>query len=417
MRIKNITLAAVGAAALVLGNAPQGGLGLVSQAQAQETVRPEVGRHLKDAAAMIKAGRYKEALAKIHDAEGVSGRTAGENNAIEGMRLSASQGAGDPDSMARSYEALKAAGRMGGAQALQVELAIAGTYLRANNATQAANWAQRYQRSGGTDPAAKQILASAQFKSGDMSAVLRDAQAEISAEEKAGRAPSRDKLNLMLYAAQKKGDGAAESQAIEKLLNYYPSRELWAQVLGTLQVKKGFSDRFNLDVLRLRLATGNMRKAEDYSDYAQLAAAAGYPEEGKTVVEKGIAAGVLGQGPQASRDKRLLDFLGKKIREAKAGEPAALAAANDARDGMGLVQIGLAEVFRGQGAAGVKVIEQGIAKDRMPRPDDAKLYLGLGQYLAGDVNRAISTWRTVRGNDGAGDLARLWVIQARSSKK
>jgi hypothetical protein len=81
------------------------------------------------------------------------------------------------------------------------------------------------------------------------------------------------------------------------------------------------------------------------------------------------------------------------------------------------VQIGLAQVFRGQGAAGVKVIEQGVAKDRTARPDDAKLYLGLGQYLAGDVNKAISTWRTVRGTDGAGDLARLWIVQARSRKK
>jgi hypothetical protein len=304
MKIKTLTLAAVGAAALMLGNAPQGTLGLIGQAQAQETVRPEVGKHLKDAAALIKGGKYKEALAKIHDAEGVSGRTAGENNAIEGMRLSAAQGANDPDSMAKSYEALKAAGRMGGATALQVELAIAGTYLKAGNASQASSWAQRYQHNGGTDPAAKQIIANAQFKSGDMTAILKDTQDEISAEEKAGRAPSKDKLNLLLYAAQKKGDSAAEGSAIEKLLNYYPSRELWAQVLGTLEIKKGFSDRFHLDMLRLRLATGNMRKAEDYSDYAQLAAAAGYPEEGKTVVEKGMAAGLLGQGAQATRPRK-----------------------------------------------------------------------------------------------------------------
>ena len=417
MKIKNITLAAVGAAALMLGNAPHGGLGLVSQAQAQETVRPEVGKHLKDAIALIKGGKYKEALAKIRDAEAVGGRTPGENKAIEGMRLSAAQGAGDPDTMARSYEALKAAGGIGGASALQAELAIAGTYLKVNNSAQAASWAQRYQRDGGTDPAAKQILQNAQFKSGDVSGMLKDTLEEVNADEKAGRAPSRETLNKLLYAAQKKGDGASESLAVDKLLNYYPSRELWAQVLGTLQLKKGFSDRFNLDVLRLRMATGNMRKAEDYSDYAQLAAAAGYPEEGKTVVEKGMASGVLGQGAQAARDKRLLDFLGKKIAEAKAKETAALAAAGEARDGMGYVQIGLAEVFRGQGQSGVKVIEQGIAKDNMARPDDAKLYLGLGQYLAGDVNKAISTWRTVRGTDGSGDLARLWIVQARSTKK
>ncbi len=416
MKIKNITLAAVGAAALMLGNAPEGGLGFVAQAQAQETVRPEVGKHLKDAAALIKGGKYKEALGKIREAESVGGRTAGENNAIEGMRLSAAQGAGDADTMAHSFEALKNSGRLNGAAALQAELAVAGTYLRAGNAAQASVWAQRYQKNGGTDPTAKQILASAQFKSGDVSGMLRDAQEEIAADEKAGRTPSKDKLNMMLYAAQKKGDGAAEASAVDKLLNYYPSKELFAQVLGTVRAKKGFSERFNLDVLRLKMASGNL-KAEEYADYAQLAAAAGFPEEGKMVVEKGMAAGALGTGPQAARDKRLADFLGKKIADNKAGEAAALAAANDARDGMPFVQLGLAQVFRGQGAAGVKTIELGMAKDKFARPDDAKLYYGLGQYYAGDTNKAISTWRTVRGTDGAADLARLWIIQARSGKK
>jgi len=416
MKIKNITLAVVGAVALMAGNAPHGGLQLLAAASAQETVRPEVGKHLKDAAALIKATKYKEALGKIREAEGVAGRTPGENNAIEGMRLSAAQGAGDADTMAHSFEALKASGRLNGAAALQAELAVAGTYLRAGNTAQASTWAQRYQRDGGTDPTAKQILASAQFKSGDVSGMLKDAQEEIAADEKAGRTPSKDKLNLMLYAAQKKGDSAAEASAVDKLLTYYPSKELFNQVLGTTKAKKGFSERFSLDVLRLKLASGNL-KADEYAEYAQLAAAAGFPEEGKMVVEKGMAAGALGQGAQASRDKRLLDFLGKKIADNKAKEAEALAAANDARDGMGFVQIGLAQVFRGQGAAGVKTIEEGMAKDKFARPDDAKLYYGLGQYFAGDVNKAISTWRSVRGSDGAGDLARLWIIQARMSKR
>src|SRR5262249_54995573 len=152
----------------------------------------------------------------------------------------------------------------------------------------------------------------------------------------------------------KKGDAVAEATAVDKLLTYYPSKELFSQVLSTTRAKKGFSERFSLDVLRLKLASGNL-KADEYAEYAQLAAAAGFPEEGKMVAEKGMAAGALGQGAEAARDKRLLDFLGKKITENKAKEAEALAAANDARDGMGFVQIGLAQVFRGQGSAGVKV--------------------------------------------------------------
>ncbi len=416
MKIKNLTLAAVGAAALVLGNAPQGHIGF-AQAQAQEAVRPEVGKILKELQVMMKAGRYKEALAKLREAEAVPGRNAGENYAIEGFRVAAASGAGDADQMVRGYEAMKASGKLSNAQGLPMIESIAGTYLRNKDNAKALSWSQRYFQEGGNSPTMKQVQANAQFLSGDMTAVLRDATEAINADEKAGRAPAKDKLNLMLFAAQKKGDSAAESSAVEKLLNYYPSKELWAQVLGTMQAKKGFSTRFNLDVLRLKLATGNMRGGTDYEDMAQLAGAAGYPDEGKMAVEKGLAAGALGQGAEAARAKRLTDFLAKKVADAKAAEPAAIAAANDSRDGMGLVQLGLAEAFRGQAASGVKLIEQGIAKDQTKRPDDARLYLGLAHYLGGDVNKAITAWRSVRGTDGAADLARLWIVQARSSKR
>ncbi|HEY4081112.1 MAG TPA: hypothetical protein VGM81_10465 [Burkholderiaceae bacterium] len=416
MKIKNITLAAVGAAALVLGTAPEGQLGF-AQAQAQaDVVRPEVGKVLKELQAMIKAGRYKEALGKLREAEAVPGRNANENYMIENFRVAAASGAGDADQMVRGYEAMKASGRLSGAQGLQIQESIAGTYLRNNDNAKALSWAQRYFQEGGTSPTMKTVLSNAQFKSGDMSAVLKEATEAVNADERAGRAPSKDKLNLMLYAAQKKGDNNAESNAVEKLLNYYPSRELWAQVLGGIQAKKGFSSRFGLDVLRLKLVTGNMRDANDYMDFAQLSAAAGYPEEGKVVVEKGMAAGILGQGTEGARHKRLLDLMNKKIGENKAAEAAALAAANESRDGSGLVHLGLAEAFRGQAAAGVKLIQEGIAKDQLAHPDDAKLYLGLAQFLAGSVSQAQSTWRSVRTNDGASDLAHLWIVQSRSSK-
>jgi hypothetical protein len=159
----------------------------------------------------------------------------------------------------------------------------------------------------------------------------------VQADEKAGKAPTQDKLNLLLYAAQKKNDAATESLATEKLLNYYPRKELWAQMLGACR-KKGFSPRFSLDVYRLQLATGNMRGVDDYMEMAQLAAQAGYPEEGKKVVEQGLAANVLGQGAEGARHKRLLDLMVKKIAEAKADANAE----NASKTGDELVKLGLA---------------------------------------------------------------------------
>ena len=412
--LKTMVAVAVGALALSLNGAPGAEFGF-SQAAAQDSVRKEVGAPLTDASKFVKAGKYKEALAKLRDAEAIGGRTAAETNAIEGVRFSAAMGANDPDTMARSFDVLKA--KLGGPQQLQYMEAIAGTYLRANNAPKALEWANKYFAAGGSSPAVKQMQQQAQFKSGDMTAVLKDTMAEIQADEKAGRAPTQDKLNILLYAAQKKGDAATESYAIGLLLNHYPRKELWAQVLGGLQGKKGFSPRFALDVYRLQLATGNLRTADDYMEMAQLAAQAGYPDEGKKVVEQGLAANILGQGAEGARHKRLMDLMVKKSNEAKAGAGATAKAAHDAKTGDELVKLGLSRVFAGDKAGGLQLVDAGIAKENFTRADDVKLYQGLAYYNAGETAKAQAAWRAVKGTDGSGDLARLWQVQARSAKK
>jgi len=158
--LKTVVAVAVGALALSLNGAPGAEFGF-NQATAQETVRKEVGTPLTEASKLYKAGKHKEALAKLKDAEAVANRTPAENFAIEGLRFSAAMGVSDADTMARSFDVLKA--KLGAPQQLQYMEAIAGTYLRANNAAKALEWANKYFAAGGNSPAVKQMQQQAQL--------------------------------------------------------------------------------------------------------------------------------------------------------------------------------------------------------------------------------------------------------------
>ena len=103
------------AAALVVA-----ALGLGGAARAQESLRPEVGKPLQAAQDMIKSGRYREALAKVREAEAAGARNANETYLIERMRLAAASGAGDAETAARSYEALSGSGRIPGPEKLRM---------------------------------------------------------------------------------------------------------------------------------------------------------------------------------------------------------------------------------------------------------------------------------------------------------
>jgi hypothetical protein len=416
MKLKTLAAVAVGAAAFVMGATPEGGLG-IAQAQAQaDSVRPDVGKVLKDAQALIKANKAKEAMAKLREADGIANKTAAENNAIEGTRFSAAMGASDPDAMVRALDVIKP--RLSPAQQLQYTEAIAGTYLRAGNSAKALEWSNKYFAAGGNSPGMKQVQLNAQVKSGDMATVLKEAMADLRADEAAGRVPSKDKLDLAHFAALKQKDNGAVAMIEEKKLNFYPTKEMWTQVLAGLTQKKYFSDKYTLDVYRLKLVTGNISKADDYMEMAQLAAQAGYPDEGKKIVEKGIAAGVLGQGAEGARHKRLADLLGKKIADAKAAAPEAEKVASESKDGTPLVSLGLATAFRGDTLKGTQLIKAAIDKG-VKSAEDANLYLGLAYYNGGDVGKAQAAWKAASkgsSSNAASELARLWVIQTRGAK-
>jgi len=60
------------------------------------------------------------------------------------------------------------------------------------------------------------------------------------------------------------------------------------------------------------------------------------------------------------------------------------------------------------------LMEQGIKKGGLKRPDDAKLRLGEAQIYAGKKNAGVATLKDVKGTDGTADMARLWILNARA---
>jgi hypothetical protein len=240
--------------------------------------------------------------------------------------------------------------------------------------------------------------------------VARDAAAAVSAAEQAGQRPSEADL-LRLADAQQRTNSPGYAATLEKLLAYYPKKDYWAAYLGRLPRKAGFADRYALDVMRLKLASGTLVKTDEFMEMAQLSLQAGLPAEAKKVVERGFASGALGSGAEAERHKRLRDLAVKQEAEAAAAIAGRAAEAGQAKDGGALVQIGYAYVTMGEADKGVALIEQGIAKGGLKRPDEAKLRLGMAQQQSAKAKaKANATLRSVQGSDGGADIARLWVL-------
>ncbi len=144
---------------------------------------------------------------------------------------------------------------------------------------------------------------------------------------------------------------------------------------------------------------------------AQLALQAGVPAEAKKIVERGFASGALGTGAEAERHQRLRALALKQDADSSATIATRAADAAAAKDGNALVQAGWVYVSMGEADKGIALIEQGIAKGGLKRPDDARLRLGMAQLQSGQAKaKAAATLRSVQGSDGSADIARLWLL-------
>lgn len=380
----------------------------IASAQAQG-VRAEVGRPLQQAGELLKAGKAKEALAKVREAEAVGGKSAAEQLTVDRMKAAAAQRAGDLPTAIAALEAI--AGKVGGGELGQVAEQLASAYAQQRNNGKATEWMNKAIAAGNNSGTIKQLQSYLQGASGDYAAIARDAGAAVAAAEQAGRRPDEGELLRLADAQQRTGNNAGYSTTLEKLLSYYPKKDYWNAHLGRLPRKPGFGDRLALDLMRLRLASGTMVKTEDFMEMAQLSLQAGLPAEGLRIVEQGYKAGALGTGAEAARHQRLKDLAVKQVEEQKAAIAAQATEAEAQKDGNELLRVGYAYVTLGEVDKGIAMIEKAIAKGGLKRPEDAKLRLGMAQLQSAKSKaKAAQTLRSVGGTDGAADIARLWIV-------
>jgi hypothetical protein len=132
--------------------------------------------------------------------------------------------------------------------------------------------------------------------------------------------------------------------------------------------------------------------------------------EGKAVVDKGMAAGVLGVGAEAARHKRLLDLAVKQEQEGKAHLAQEV---EQARDGNAWCRRRPAGVLR-PGGPGHRPAGEGHRQGPAAQARRRQAAPGLAQ-LKKNKAKGLQTLRSVQGNDGVADIARLYAILASQS--
>jgi len=407
-------LVAIVWAAVWLGFAAAAGLASIRPALAAEekqTARAEVGKPVEAAAQLLKQKKFKEALARLQEADAVPDKTQYETYVIEGTRAVIYLNSADYANAIKPLEAVLSTGMLAPAEALKrVEVLVQLEY-QLKNYPKVVDYANRYYQDGGSDAEPRLLMAQAYYLQNDFANAAKTIRAVMQAEAKAGTPPAENLLLVLLNSEYKQHNDPGRIEALEQLAALYPKKEYWVDLLAAVQKKPSFSSRLTLDIDLLALAAGAMDAPARYMEAAELALQQGLPGDAKAFLDKGYAAGVLGKGEGADRQKRLADMAGRQSSEDLKGLAQLSPEADAATTGLAWTKLGEAYASYGQYDEAIAALAKGIGKGGLEFPEDAKLHLGIAYLRAGQAAKAKAALGAVAGNDGARDLARLWLIE------
>lgn len=417
-----LLLAAIGlnAAPVLVGTAHAQSKASASAEAPKETFRPEVVKALEEKviADLLAQKKYDEVMARVATARAVPNLSGLDIFAINNTERRVAIAKNDVKELVRLNEVMLASGRLADSDKLNVMLVQASLYYNdVKDYPKAVEWARNYEKAGGDPSKSRSLLVRALYLSNDNNGTRTELAKVIADAEKAGKKPDHEDIKLLYSANGKLKDMAGYLAAKELELRYYPTDDVWSDVLyrGVLN-KPSFNQKYMVDALRLERAIVKPLAGDRAHELAELTAAAGSFTESKQILDEGFAAGQLGTGSQAKAQTELRTRMNKAAADDAKTIAASEASALKSKDGTGLVNVGQVYASMGQYDKAAELIQKGIEKGGLKFPaDQAKLRLGAALAQGGKKAEAIKVFQSVTGADGAADIAKYWVMWLNST--
>jgi tetratricopeptide (TPR) repeat protein len=343
-----------------------------------------------------RAGNLAGALAKAKEVDAIPGKPAQLTRDIHNKILALSISAKDYPSALAQIDKMVAANEGNKQELLGNALAIS---LQSNNKAAA----DKYQQAlGGNIPASTRLfIADGMRKSKQYKEALDQVQPLMQVEK-----PTEDTLRFVVATNFEMGNAAGRRAALEQLVLFYGKPGDWHDLLQLARNEKGLNDQQKMDIMRLRLAVGDVKSDADFIDMAQQAMVANYNNEAKQILDKGTQAKVL-NGERAAR-------LVKKAND-DAAKDSALEADLQAKAKMDAgagANLGLILWSYGKNKEAEDAIRQAMTV-KAGDVESTKLALGHVLLAQGKKPEAAQTFGSVARNNSWAGIGRLWSIYAR----
>ncbi|HSB95173.1 MAG TPA: tetratricopeptide repeat protein [Spongiibacteraceae bacterium] len=381
----------------------------------EKQVSAKVGKPLKEALELAQAKKFKDAMAKVQEAQAISGKTPYEEYKINEIVAYVAINLQDYATATKAYEATLDSGELNAAEMKQRLDQLTKIYYQAKNYPKAIQFGNRYLKDVGSDTEIALLVAQAYYLQKDYPHTIEATESLLKIANQSGQPIKEEWLKLLMSSQHEANRDTDAMATLEQLLAKYPSAAYWRDIFVYLQNEGGSSDRKSMEMYRLKSMTGVLRDSE-YVEMAQLAMALGFPGDAKNILEKGFNNKVLGTGATKDRENRLMTLAQTNSATDQKGLPTFEKEAIAAAGGDADIKLGEAYASYGQYDKAIEAMKRGLKKGNLKAEDEAHLQLGVAYLGAKRNSDAVSEFKAVSADSKLAHLARLWVIYAQNNK-
>jgi tetratricopeptide (TPR) repeat protein len=384
-------------------------------AEQKQTNSAKLAKPLKEAHDALNAKKYQEAITKLREAENTAGKTPYDQHLINDMLAFALIKTGDLAGAAKAMEAEIDDGMTPQADIPQKVKALAEIYYQLKNYDKAIEYGNRAIKGGFADEGVKTIVGQSYYLKGDYNNTKKFEEQMVENQIKAGETPKNEQLMLIYSSCQKLNDDACTERTLERLLQYYPKPDTWAQVLYQVRRDTSNNEANLLQTYRLMFDTDVLKDPGDYSEMAGLCLDAGSPGEAQKVLQRGIDRNLFTDQRTKERAQRMLDAAKKRAAADQGTLPKLEQEANAAPNGdknaaMGRAYLGYEQYDKAADQFN-KALSKGVSKGET----ETRLLLGVAQLKGGHKDDAMKTFKAVKGDPALERLANLWTLHGKQA--
>jgi tetratricopeptide (TPR) repeat protein len=371
-----------------------------------------VGVPLQAAQKAMANKQWDAALAEIKKAQAVEKRTPAEDYQIDEFLGYIYLQQKKYAQAAPVFERMLNSGLMPADQVDDRIKAVAQIYFQEKEDKKSIEWTKKWLAKHPADEDMGVLLAQAYYRLNDYKNAAAQMSSVVANIEKSGQTPKENYLQIVLSSQYKQDNKEGTTEALKKLVRYYPSNDYWANLVDTYR-RPTNSDRVTLGFYRLMNDIGILKEKGDFMEMSQLAIEAGVPGEAEAVMKNGMENGPLKSTDKTEqgRYQRLFDAAKK---QAAADRPSLGQQAKDAEkasQGQPSVGVGQAYLSYGMYDEAIAAIQSGLKKGGVTDVDEAQISLGIAQLKKGQKDAARQTFKAVKADSKWADLASLWVLR------